>query len=230
MKARPALIVFARAPIPGQTKTRLIPALGAEQAAELHRRFLLDILSSASRLAAHLIVAVAGPADTDFIRAAVAEASPEAEITAQSGDDLGQRMHNTLGETLSRGHPCAVVIGTDAPSLPFDRVTRALDLARQDDLVLGPALDGGYYLIGLHRVIPVLFRGIAWGSSTVLIDTLQAARNDGCSVSLLEPWYDVDTTRDLALLCSHLTALSLAGETIPCPHTWDYIQDLALKA
>ena len=229
MNDEPALIVFARNPVPGKTKTRLIPALGPERAAELYRCFLLDTLGRAAGSPAAVTVAVADAADLDDLRVPVAEACPGARITAQSGADLGERMSNAFRDALAEGHPCAVILGSDAPSLCFDRVSEALTLARQADLVLGPCLDGGYYLIGLHVVMPVLFQNIAWGSPSVLIDTLQAAKATGCFVSLLEPWYDVDTPQDLAALCTHLTALSLTGQEIPCPRTWRCIQELAMR-
>ena len=233
MEKRSALIAFARAPVPGQTKTRLIPVLGPAGAAELYRRFLVDALTQACELRAHMVVAAAEPDQVAPLRAIAQGACPEAEITTQSGADLGQRLARAFQEAFSQGYHSAMVMGTDLPSLPFDRVRRALSLLRAGDvrrgrrceLVLGPCLDGGYYLIGLTAPVPRLFEHMDWGSRTVLVDTLRRAQTMRLSASLLEPWYDVDTPEDLAVLRSHLTALALAGEPIPCPATWRYLQD-----
>jgi hypothetical protein len=233
MSNEPALVIFARAPLPGQTKTRLIPALGPAGAAELYRRFLVDTLGRACELRAEVLLAAAAPEQTEPLSAIAQAVCPRARVTAQQGTDLGARMSNALQEALQRGHPSAVVMGTDLPSLPFDRVARALSLLRNGDvqrgryceLVLGPSLDGGYYLIGMSRPMPQLFQHMDWGSGTVLVDTLRRAQTMKAAVSLLEPWYDVDTPEDLAVLRAHLTALALVGEPMPCPATWEYLRE-----
>jgi len=227
MHHEPAVIIFARAPVPGETKTRLIPALGARGAAELYRCFLLDVLSQAGEVAADIVVSAAEPEQEADVRAIVAESCPRAEITVQSGGDLGERMTGALAEAFARGHARAMILGSDLPNLPFERVTRALALLRDRQLVLGPCLDGGYYLIGLQSPAPRLFRQTEWGSATVLVDTLRRAQTLKLSVSLLEPWFDVDTPQDLVVLTSYLHALSLAGEPIPCPSTWRYLREHA---
>jgi len=225
MSQHSAVIIFARAPIPGQAKTRLIPALGASAAADLYRCFLLDCLDRAGKVAAEVYVAAAEPEQRDAVRAIAAEVCPRAEVTVQSGRDLGERMSAAFDEAFRRGHPSALILGTDIPSLPFDRVDRALLLLRDRQVVLGPCLDGGYYLIGLQAPAPRLFQQIDWGSGSVLVDTLMRARSLSLSVSLLEPWLDVDTPQDLAMLRSYLHALSLAGEPIPCPRTWRHLRE-----
>ncbi len=220
----PALIVFARAPIAGEAKTRLAPALGHARAAELYRCFVLDTLEVVSRAPAHLLLAAADARHLAAVGALAEEVCPEAEIIAQHGRDLGERIANALGEAFARAHPCAVVIGTDAPTLPLQRICEALDLVAQRDLVLGPCFDGGYYLIGMRTLIPEVLRDIAWSSDSVLLDTLRRARECQASVSLLEPWYDVDTPDDIEVLRAHLSGLSLAGQHVPCPRTWDCLR------
>ncbi len=233
MRPGSVVIVFARAPVPGEAKTRLIPALGAWGASELYRCFVLDTLARSSELSVDVMLAAAEADQVEALRSLAQEACPRAEIIVQTGSDLGERMSGAFQEALGRGYPGAVLIGTDAPSLPFDRVDRALSLLRHGNLqrgrqyeaVLGPCLDGGYYLIGLRAPMPQLFQHMVWGTRSVLVDTLRRAQSLKASVSLLEPWYDVDTPEDLELLRSHLTALFLAGETIPCPATWHYLQE-----
>jgi len=226
MRHDTAVVVFARAPIPGQTKTRLIPALGAASAAELYRCFLLDTLGCICGVEAEVIVAAAEPEHLESIRGIAGEACPRAQVVAQSGSDLGERMANAFRDALAAGHARVALIGTDSPSLPPDRVNRALSLLRdRPEVVLGPSLDGGYYLIGLRAALPQLFQHMDWSSGTVLVDTLRRTQAIRAAVSLLEPWYDVDTPEALAVLRAHLTALALAGEPIPCPATWQYLQD-----
>ena len=221
---RAALVIFARAPVPGQAKTRLIPVLGPEGAAELYRCFLRDTLANAAVMDASVLVAAAEEGHVAEVSRLAAEACPAAEVIVQEGRDLGERMLNAFRHTLRSGYRRTVIVGSDVPSLPWERVSEALRLAGERDLTLGPSLDGGYYLIGMHAAIPRLFDGMAWGKRTVLVDTLRHAQDLQLTVSLLEPWYDVDTPRDLETLRSHLTALALAGHELPCPRTWEYMR------
>jgi rSAM/selenodomain-associated transferase 1 len=227
MTKLPAVIVFARAPRPGATKTRLIPALGPEGAADLYRCFLLDTLSKVGKLGAAIVVEVAEADDAGAVAELSRTTCPEARIAVQKGRDLGARMAEAVETTLFAGHPRAVVIGTDSPSVPLDLLRQALDLGGDRDLVLGPCLDGGYYLIGMREAQPEVFAGIQWSSATVLSETLKRAEEQSLTVALLEPWYDVDTPEDLLLLQSHLEALASTSRPSPCPRTWSYLRGLA---
>jgi len=224
------LIVFARAPVAGEAKTRLIRALGAARAAELYRCFVLDTLESACRVSADVTVAAADPQHVDSLRSLADEAGLEAALVSQRGANLGERIVNAVRDALDAGHRGAVVIGSDSPSLPQERVQESLHLCTERDLVLGPCFDGGYYLIGMSVLRPELFRDIAWSSATVLADTIRRAREIGASIGLLEPWYDVDTPADLRLLRVHLAAQSLAAQPISCPRTWQYLSGLPEEA
>jgi len=226
MNSTPALILFARDPVPGRVKTRLVPLLGAEGAAELYRCFLLDSLEAAACLPADVFVAVSRHAALEPVRSLAAPVCPKADFLVQVGDDLGQRMRHAFEAVLARPYGRAVAMATDVPSLPPLRVNEALDCAAHRDLVLGPSLDGGYYLIGLRKIIPTCFADMPWGGPAVLVETLRRAQQAGATVSLLEPWYDVDAPEDLRVLRSHLTALHLAGDTIFCPRTWEFLQHL----
>lgn len=223
MESDAALVLFARAPAPGETKTRLIPALGAEGAAELYRCFLLDALASASEAPAAVMVAASDPNQMEAVRALAAEGCPRAVVTAQSGGDLGARMAHAFREAFAQGHQRVVILGTDLPGLPPERVRQALELLRERRLVLGPCEDGGYYLIGLRALLPQLFEQMEWGGDTVLADTRRRAESLGVSVALLDPWSDVDTPQDLEALRAHLAARSRAGEPISCPRTWRHL-------
>ena len=131
-----------------------------------------DALAHAATLEADVIVAAAEAAHRPVLEGFARELCPGATFLVQAGADLGERMLDAFRTVLHAGYPTAVTLGTDVPSLPWPRVAEALSLAPECDLVLGPSLDGGYYLIGMHAVLPRLFEHIAWGTKTVLVDTL----------------------------------------------------------
>lgn len=193
----PLLIVFTRRPEPGRVKTRLIPVLGAEGAAALQRRMTVHTLMHARRAAWRyglaLEVHCAGGAPEDFH----AWLGPDLNYRSQVEGDLGQRMAGAFASAFERGHASAVIIGTDCPRINEDVLRRALELLQQRELVLGPALDGGYYLIGLNRPCTQLFHGIAWGTESVLEETLRAAAAAGLAAGLLKPLPDIDRPEDL---------------------------------
>jgi len=180
---------MAKHPAPGRVKTRLAASLGAERACALYRAFVLDLADRLDALPYDVTWAY-WPAAAPF-----PTLLPGARCRPQRGADLGDRMANAVAEC---GGP-AVVIGADAPHVPAARLAEAMEaLAGAADLVLGPAEDGGYYLIGLREPTPAVFTGIAWGTSRVLAETL--ARAGGLRTRLLEASFDVDTPADLARL------------------------------
>jgi len=219
MGETPAIVVFARAPVAGRAKTRLIPALGHEGAAALYRCFLLDPLSGLQGMPAHVILAAAAEEDQEEIEALAESVGFSIELIVQKGIDLGCRIANAVDGVLSAGHAGTVVIGSDAPDLPADRVTRAIDLLNAKDVVLGPCSDGGYYLIGLRKPAKWLRSGITWSSGSVLRETLNLAKGQGLSFTLLDPWDDVDTPEDLAALRQRLRLRAKRGEPIFCQRT-----------
>jgi rSAM/selenodomain-associated transferase 1 len=197
--ARERLIIFTRYPEPGRTKTRLIPALGAVGAADLHRRMTEQALTTASQLAAlqaaTLEVRYTG-GDDALMRQWL---GANLLLCAQRGGDLGLRMRDAFHEAFQQGCERVVIIGTDCPGLTADTLAAAFTALRRNDLALGPASDGGYYLIGLRRAIPQLFDGIQWGTDRVLLHTLQIAETLDLRCSLLERLDDVDRPEDLRL-------------------------------
>ncbi len=215
MKQPRVLGLFAKWPRPAAVKTRLggPPGWGAAVA----RAFLLDALQRLSALAARRIVVYA-PADAAPAFAEVA--GGRFELAPQCDGDLGQRMRAFFEQQLATGAEAIVAVGTDSPTLPLEYVEsafRALE-SGEADVVLGPALDGGYYLIGCGPRLPPAFDGIAWGGATVLAETV-ARLGPGWRLALLPPWYDVDEPRDWAMLRGHLAALRRAGLVPGVPHT-----------
>lgn len=202
------LLVFAKAPVPGQVKTRLIPAIGAEQAAALHTRLLHQTLSTASRSTTWQTELWCHPeaSNRDLVTAAERHG---ALLREQSGADLGQRMHNAFVSTLA-GAERAVLIGTDCPGLTTDHINRAFEaLRRGAEVVLGPAIDGGYYLIGLDQPAARLFADIAWGSDTVLAITRRRVQGLGLRLQELTVLRDLDRPEDLR----YFPALHLAARS-----------------
>ena len=196
-RASDLLIIFTRYPEPGKSKTRLIPALGPQGAADLHRRMVEYSLFWAKRLitssGVFLETRFAG-SDEGCIRNWL---GPDIRCGPQGSGDIGQRMERAFGEAFQSGMERVIIVGTDIPGMTEDFVRKALAALTESDAVLGPARDGGYYLIGLRRPIGQLFEGIPWGTDQVLEKTLNVARDLQLRVSLLDPLEDVDRPEDL---------------------------------
>ncbi len=197
-ETRNRLVVFTCYPEAGRVKTRLIPALGEEGAADLQRRMTRRTLAAAGELAQH------GLADLEVCYAGGGEQmmkrlyGEELKMVPQLEDgDLGERMHTALQRCFGEGAEKVVIVGTDCPGLSGRIMLRAFDELEQTPLVLGPARDGGYYLIGLTGVPPKLFEGIPWGTDKVLEMTLDLAKRLELPVTLLIPLDDVDCPDDL---------------------------------
>jgi rSAM/selenodomain-associated transferase 2/rSAM/selenodomain-associated transferase 1 len=192
------LILFARFPVAGKVKTRLIPALGAEGAAALHRRLVLRTLRTAHALCQSQNVELE-------IRFAGDDAKPMQHwlgdgwlCRPQCDGDLGQRMVGAFADSFREGSPATVIIGSDCPSLTPETLAAAFESLTTNPVVFGPATDGGYYVIGLTRLVPELFQGVAWGTETVLAQSQEIlARNDS-KPALLTPLDDLDRPEDVA--------------------------------
>jgi rSAM/selenodomain-associated transferase 1 len=202
-----ALIVMAKEPEAGRTKTRLCPPLSGQKAAELYRCFLLDTLELMQRVeSAQPIVAYAPDGARSFFQRF---APPHFDFILQVGADLGERLDNVLTHCLQNGYDQAVVTDSDSPTLPADYVRSAFE--RLDDpavdVVLGPCDDGGYYLIGLKSPCSALFREVAMSTPAVVADTLACAQEQGLRVISLPGWYDIDTYQDLTRLRVDLASL-----------------------
>lgn len=194
---------MAKVPRPGAVKTRLCPPLLAAEAAALYRCFLLDKIASVGALAdAHPVIAYT-PEDAQV---EVAPLAPGFTLVAQQGSDLGARLYATLGSLLGAGHPAAIAVDSDTPTLPLDFLQQAVDLLSRPgpDVVLGPTEDGGYYLIGVRAPHRELFEDVPWSTSEVLEVTLRRAAKAGLQTACLPSWFDVDTAQDLERLRTSL--------------------------
>ena len=189
------LIIMSKAPIPGKVKTRLIPLLGAVGATECHRMLLEQTLAGLCGAALCPVELSCSP-DVQhefFIRA---RRRYPLQLTAQVPGDLGQRMSHAVAHAL-READRVVVVGADCPAMtPADIDTALRQLGEGADVVLGPARDGGYYLIGLRRHHPALFAGIEWGGADVLETTRARLAGLDLTEHLLATRYDIDTPSD----------------------------------
>jgi len=194
-----------RCPRPGEAKTRLIPRLGAELAAELYRALAeAEIRNTAPRPGDYERLLYFAPADAlEQMQAWL----PDAEWRPQQGRDLGERMARAFDEAFQRGARRAALIGSDAPGVSRALVIEALGALDGHDVAIVPARDGGYCLLALDSPRPELFAAMAWSTPSVLPQTLERAAALGLSVRLLESQPDVDTFEDVADLWPRLRPL-----------------------
>jgi len=191
------LILFGRYPVPGHTKTRLIPALGSVGAADVQRR--LTLMSLTTALQSGLPASSVQFCYTGGTAYQVKQWLGHSGIgfSRQVGGNLGSRMQNALQAALTQGNQPAVLVGTDIPAMKTEHLKKAFEALNHYDLVLGPSHDGGYWLIGTNRPLNV-FQGIPWSRPDVLTLTLAEARRQRLAVAQLDPLNDIDTQADLA--------------------------------
>jgi rSAM/selenodomain-associated transferase 1 len=194
-----SLGVFAKAPVPGQVKTRLAREIGPGAAADLYRRLGRQIVSAAVGPGYRTVVWFTPPSRRAVVREWL-DGLGVAAFYPQRGGNLGTRLVHAFGHAFAAGDGVVVMIGTDAPGVNRHTVAAAFRALRACDLVLGPSLDGGYYLVGLSAPHPALFRAIPWSTAGVLRATEARARELGLTRRLLTPLRDVDRARDARAL------------------------------
>lgn len=217
--------LFGKHPSPGHVKTRLGDEVGPEVASRLYAAFMDDLAFRFRSAGDHRILGYwPGEAATYFDQ----YSKLGYELWPQPEGDLGQKIISFFKYALKEEGSRAVLIGTDSPTLPQEFVAQAFEMLHKVDCVVGPATDGGYYLIGLRRPMPSLFDNIAWSGVNVLLQTVQRATSAGLSLNLLTPWYDVDDFSGLQVLAGHVRATTLTGQTHPCPMTASILDQLHL--
>lgn len=216
---RSAVAIMAKAPQPGQVKTRLCPPLSNQEAAALSRCFLLDKIAQINRLqGASPVLSYAPPESRSFFQDCV---PAHFLLIPQRGPELGARLLSTFVQLFQRGFDHVFAIDSDTPTLPGAYLQHALEAIAQpqNDVILGPTEDGGYYLIGLRRAHQELFTDMPWSTPQVLTETLRRAEAQRLHTVCVEPWFDVDTPDDLHRLMNIL-ATSQNGEA---PHTRQFL-------
>ena len=223
------LIVFAKNPVPNQVKTRLIPTLSPEQAATLYTAFLTDWCETLTELADVDLVIAYTPAEAQSdLQALIGD---DVIYIPQIGADLGERLTSATQWAAKQGYTKILFVGSDSPTLPISYISQAIALLDSRDTVIGPSTDGGYYLIGfsaeaLTTTVPHVFEEIAWSTANVFRQTLARIRSLKVTVGLLPPWYDIDTSEDLAFLYAHIAAMRLAGGTVQAVRTESLLTEL----
>jgi uncharacterized protein len=212
-----ALIIMAKEPQVGATKTRLCPPLTLADAAKLYEVLLWDTIKMVSDISdIDLAIAITPPESTTYFQ----QISPEGTQLIPVGcADIGECLTYVLGKLLAIGYKRVIALNSDGPSLPPEYIYQAEQSLDHHDLVFGPAEDGGYYLVGFKEMYVEIFSGIEWSTPQVLLQTLQKVTALGLSVQLLPPWYDIDTAEDIERLQAELQILS--PETLP--HTRKFL-------
>ncbi len=182
---QPKIALFARYPTPGQAKTRLIPALGEEGAAQLHRKLVERTIATIREAGVPFAVWFTGASREGF--------------AAWLGDDveLFEQGEGDLGERLARVPAPAILLGADLPDLPALYLRQAVSGLAASHTVIGPAFDGGYYLLGFNKPVPFVFSDMPWGENTVMEETLARLADHELSTLMLKPLGDCDRPEDL---------------------------------
>jgi uncharacterized protein len=193
---RDRLIIFCRYPIPGKTKTRLIPTFGPLNAADLHKRLVEETFAKAKEFTREYNISLEVCFDEGSKGQMRRWLGPITLLSKQKGEDLGQRMHHSFSAAFKQGCKRVVLIGTDVPEASKEHFRLAFNALDNNDMVLGPAHDGGYWLIGLNGPFEV-FENIQWGGDSVLESTLTLVEGIGLKASLLDSLLDIDTIDDV---------------------------------
>jgi len=208
------LIVFGKAPVPGRVKTRLVPPLTSKESAELSQAFILDTIARHASTSRDIRCGLSAPRGTfnrhaDQLRQFLGSGFG---IRPQMGTGLGERMTHAFGEAFNEGYRRVVILGSDHPGLPKHFVDSAFDALRSGPAVtIGPAVDGGYYLIGMDRLYPEAFRDMSYSHNQVYSDTVDRLRETTARVVRLEEWYDVDDKQGLVRLMDDLASGAVRG-------------------
>lgn len=209
--------VFVRHPVPGQVKTRLAESIGAERACEIYAAFVVDLVETLRKVGTRRWLCFAPHSDAAFEYFKIL-AGADFQLWPQPETALGERMGRFFDEQVRAASESAVIIGSDSPTLPKELIVRAFEALDLGECVIGPAMDGGYYLIGQRATARDLFTGVEWGTGRVFEQTVKRVAALGARLVLLPPWYDVDTSEDLEFLRAHLRALrhEQGSPVLPC--------------
>ena len=212
-----ALIIFTRVPIPGQTKTRLMPFLSGEECANLHTCFIRDAYAKAKQANADVFVYYTPEEEKGLLYQVFEE---EVKAFPQYGEDLGERMKRAIGDVLHMGYEKVLLIGTDIPHVKTETFEQAFADLDASEIVIHPTLDGGYYLIGMKKEYDSIWKVKRYGTNTVIHDTLQHMTDEGLNVAVGQVYYDIDEKDDLKQLYCDMKN----GVVKDCPNTEKYLE------
>ncbi len=209
-----ALVLFAKAPTVGEVKTRLQPEITPENSARLQEAMIKDSISLMCAINNVEKIIYFLPGEKKYIFEKYTDGLPF-HLNCQNGIDLGKKMENAFQDLFNKGFLKVVVIGVDSPNLPKEYINKAFIELNKADLVVGPSIDGGYYLIGFKEKVLPVFSPVEWGSNKVLLQTEELIKKHNLKLSLLPVHYDIDTIKDLQYFKTHMKLLSCSGEHVP---------------
>ena len=227
VEGRVVIAVMAKAPLRGRVKTRLVPRLGEEGALLLYRALLADKLAQLRQV--HGVVPAVAFTPAEAAPALREIAGPGVLLVDQRGADLGERLHHVCVDLFARGAAGVLLVDADTPTLPAGFLAEGAAALAPGAVVLGPAWDGGYYLIGLRQPCAALFSGVAWSTRRVLSQSVALARASGLSVRFLQSWGDVDEPADLDRLAREVALLPEWTPSYPV-HTKAALDSLGVRA
>ena len=187
-----ALIIFIKNPVKGKVKTRLAATIGDDMALVIYQKLLKHTLNIVEHVAAHKFIFF-----SDAIEESIGYINTPVDKFVQSGNDLGEKMNNAFEQLFKNKYERIIIIGTDCPCITTNILEEAFSKLNDNDVVIGPAADGGYYLIGMKQMQNTLFDNIAWSTSSVLYSTIDKCVNNKLSYTLLAELNDVDEEKDL---------------------------------
>ena len=217
-----ALILFAIIPVAGKMKTRLMPFLNAQECASLYKCLTRDVYEKAKAVDADVYVFYTPRDQGGVLRDLLGE---DAVLLPQHGEDLGQKMKNAIGAVLRLGYEKVVLMGVDIPHIHTETIQNAFDNLDTRDIVIHPALDGGYYLIGMKREYESIWNIQRYGTNTVMYDTLQHMKAENLSTSVGQMYYDVDGKEDIKQLWNDIRR----GAVCNCPETMAFLETIKQK-
>ncbi|MDP6154729.1 MAG: TIGR04282 family arsenosugar biosynthesis glycosyltransferase [Candidatus Thermoplasmatota archaeon] len=190
------VIIFIKCPLVGTVKTRLSKTIGEKMARELYMRFVLDIIASLEGTNIPFVIYYTIDSCEETM---VNWIGKDYRYHVQEGIDLGNRIINSFNNAFSEGYERVILMASDSPDLPPNIIKNSFEFLRLNDAVIGPAEDGGYYLVGFRKetFTHTIFRGIEWSSGTEFRETMNKLKEKGASVHILPEWYDIDRYEDL---------------------------------
>lgn len=216
---KPVIVVMTKIPVPGKTKSRLASILTPDQRGELSQAFLQDIISELRILPYELAIAIWPPGNEDIIEEIL---EYPYMIFPQRGNDIGERMMYAAQDMLYKGLGPVIIVGSDIPLLSGYHIKKAIEALQNNDIVLGPAKDGGFYLIGLNTCIPNLFHHINWSSGQECQQLINNTKKLSLKLHLIDELFDIDTPDDYHMLYQEIRERVVTQKPYPTS-TWQVL-------
>lgn len=204
-----AIIIFTRVPIPGQTKTRLEGFLTKNQCAEIHTSFLKDIKNTCEKTGKDIFIFYT-PEDANNILISIL--GNKYEYKKQHGNDLGEKMYNAIDYVLSKKYKSCILIGTDIPYIKVEDIDKSFEILKNKDIVLGPTIDKGYYLVGMKKATKSIFENIEYGHGNVLDNTIESVKNSNLTYGLTNKNIDIDEREDIIYFYNEIKGKNISKD------------------